>query len=197
MFVSVDLSCNARAGGNLLKVARPDNSDRNLEEVGSKGRLIQIAWRRLRHAVLPQKEEKLPLLGYLDFGILSTVDAQVRDALVCAVVLLVFARDVRKVAKLFGELQLLPEDVVDSPTEMRALEQSLNQMFDVILTYPENNEPDRDNTQIPSLRFDKLLDSLARLIPRFRFDLPPYFLNNARALSTLEGIAKSLDPTFR
>lgn len=34
------------------------------------------------------------------------------------------------------------------------------------------------------------------LVPRFQFDLPPYFINNARALSTLEGIAKSLDPTF-
>jgi predicted unusual protein kinase regulating ubiquinone biosynthesis (AarF/ABC1/UbiB family) len=33
-------------------------------------------------------------------------------------------------------------------------------------------------------------------VPRFRFELPPYFLNNARALSTLEGIARSLDPSF-
>ena len=33
-------------------------------------------------------------------------------------------------------------------------------------------------------------------MPRFQFDLPPYFINNARALSTLEGIAKSLDPSF-
>jgi predicted unusual protein kinase regulating ubiquinone biosynthesis (AarF/ABC1/UbiB family) len=187
----------ARTGGNLLKVARPCTSDGNLQEAGSKGRQIQKTWRMIRHAVSPLKEDKLPLLGYLDFGILSTVDAQVRDALVCAVVLLVFARDVERVAKLFGELQLLPEDVVDSPTEMRALEQALNKMFDVILIYPDDNNLDQGKTRIPSLRFDKLLDSLARLIPRFRFDLPPYFLNNARALSTLEGIAKSLDPTFR
>ena len=184
------------AGGNLLKVARPDTSDRDLEDVENKGRRMQMVWRRLRHKVLAPKQEKLPLLGYLDFGLLSTVDEQVRDALVCAVVLLVFARDVSKVAKLFGELQLLPEEVVNNPTEIRALEQSLNQMFDTILIYPDDNNPDQI-TQIPSLRFDKLLDSLTRLIPRFRFDLPPYFLNNARALSTLEGIAKSLDPTFR
>jgi hypothetical protein len=51
-------------------------------------------------------------------------------------------------------------------------------------------------TAIPDLKFDKLLDSLSRLVPRFQFDLPPYFINNARALSTLEGIAKSLDEDF-
>ena len=40
------------------------------------------------------------------------------------------------------------------------------------------------------------LPALSGLIPRFGFRLPPYFINNARALSTLEGIAKSLDPSF-
>ena len=50
--------------------------------------------------------------------------------------------------------------------------------------------------EIPQLKFDKLLDALARLVPRFRFQLPPYFINNARALSTLEGIARSLNPKF-
>jgi len=46
------------------------------------------------------------------------------------------------------------------------------------------------------LKFDKLLDGLVRLVPRFKFQLPPYFINNARALGTLEGIARSLDPDF-
>eukprot|EP00587_Corethron_hystrix_P013793 CAMPEP_0113300260 /NCGR_PEP_ID=MMETSP0010_2-20120614/1966_1 /TAXON_ID=216773 ORGANISM="Corethron hystrix, Strain 308" /NCGR_SAMPLE_ID=MMETSP0010_2 /ASSEMBLY_ACC=CAM_ASM_000155 /LENGTH=146 /DNA_ID=CAMNT_0000153659 /DNA_START=29 /DNA_END=466 /DNA_ORIENTATION=- /assembly_acc=CAM_ASM_000155 len=51
-------------------------------------------------------------------------------------------------------------------------------------------------TPVPRLRFDRLLDRLARIIPRFNFQLPPYFINNARGLSTLEGIAVSLDPSF-
>lgn len=140
---------------------------------------------------------QLPQLGYLDFGMLSTVDSQVQDALVCAIVLLVFARDVEEVARLFGELQLLPPEVVNNPQEIAALRQALDKMFDDILTYPDSEMFSGDgSTQIPELRFDKLLDSLTRLIPRFQFDLPPYFLNNARALSTLEGIAKSLDPNF-
>jgi aarF domain-containing kinase len=128
---------------------------------------------------------------------LSTVDSEVQDALVCAISTLVFARDVEKIAKLFGELQLLPPEIVNNPQEVEALGQALDKMFDDILIYSNSSQVKGDgSTQIPQLRFDKLLDSLTRLIPRFQFDLPPYFLNNARALSTLEGIARSLDPSF-
>ena len=157
-------------------------------------------------------------LGYLDFGLLSTVPPRVRDALVCAVALQVFGGDVRSVSSLFGELQLIPQSVLDDEGERRALEEALRITFDNSLVYPP--DPDHDErtrssssssssssvgkrggvvakrTAIPDLKFDKLLDSLSRLVPRFQFDLPPYFINNARALSTLEGIAKSLDGDF-
>lgn len=183
------------AGGNLLKVKRPTESseDPYAGELTRRRRLSK-AWRRLR--VAGSKKKSLPQLGYLDFGMMSTVDSRVRDALVCSVVLLVFARDVERVANLFGELELLPDDVMNNPQEMRLLEQSLDKTFEEVLIYPECEVVDSGCTQIPSLRFDKLLDALTRLVPRFRFDLPPYFINNARALSTLEGIARSLDPTF-
>ena len=133
-------------------------------------------------------------LGYLDFGILSTVPPQVRDGLVCAVCYLVFARDVEAVASLFGELQLLPLEVMDDTSERVALTAALDLTLSEALVYTKN--PRDNSTQIPILKFDKLLSGLTRLIPRFRFQLPPYFINNARALSTLEGIARSLDPSF-
>ena len=41
-----------------------------------------------------------------------------------------------------------------------------------------------------------LVSSLLGVGTRFAFKLPPYFINNARALATLEGMAKSADPTF-
>ena len=41
-----------------------------------------------------------------------------------------------------------------------------------------------------------LSGALLALVPLYRFVLPPYFLNNARALGTLEGMARSADPTF-
>ena len=133
-------------------------------------------------------------LGYLDFGIVSTVPESVRDALVCAVTQLVFAGNVQAVAKLFGDLQLLPTEIIEDKDEQKALVQALNQSFHEVLEYP--NSRDDDSTLIPKLRFDKLLASLSLLVTRFQFTLPPYFLNNARALATLEGIACSLDPSF-
>lgn len=133
-------------------------------------------------------------LGYLDFGLVSYVPAQVRDALVCAVCYLVFAKDVDAVASLFGELRLLPEEIMNDPVDRAALTAAMEVTLDEALVY-ESRDGD-DSTQIPTLKFDKLLDALSRLVPRFRFQLPPYFINNARALSTLEGIARTLDPSF-
>ena len=133
-------------------------------------------------------------LGYLDFGILSSVPPQVRDGLVCAVSYLVFARDVEAVASLFGELQLLPSEVMDDLIERAALTAAMELTLSEALVYATNAH--QNSTQIPILKFDKLLSGLTQLIPRFRFQLPPYFINNARALSTLEGIARSLDPSF-
>ena len=133
-------------------------------------------------------------LAYLDFGIVSYVPSQVRDGLVCAVASLVFAGDTAAVADLFGELQLIPEDVLNDPSERAALQAAMKQTLQESLKYPDVN--DDGETAVPVLLFDKLLDALSRLVPRFRFDLPPYFINNARALSTLEGIARTLDPSF-
>jgi predicted unusual protein kinase regulating ubiquinone biosynthesis (AarF/ABC1/UbiB family) len=67
-----------------------------------------------------------PRLGYLDFGLLSTVPSQVRDGLVCAVAQLVIARDVEAVANLFGEPGLLPQEVLLDPAERAALTEALD-----------------------------------------------------------------------
>ena len=48
----------------------------------------------------------------------------------------------------------------------------------------------------PLLRFEALLAELATLTPAFAFELPPYFLNNARAIASLEGMALTADPSF-
>jgi predicted unusual protein kinase regulating ubiquinone biosynthesis (AarF/ABC1/UbiB family) len=146
-------------------------------------------------------------LGYVDFGLLSTVPAQVRDGLVCAVAQMVFSKNVQAVADLFGDLMLLPPQVLADPTERAALTQALDQTFQEVLQYPPTGRTTSaystttttttsTATAIPSLRFDKLLDGMARLVPRFQFQLPPYFLNNARALGTLEGMAREIDLSF-
>eukprot|EP00977_Amphora_coffeiformis_P006779 scaffold1485_cov171-Amphora_coffeaeformis.AAC.18 len=132
-------------------------------------------------------------LGYLDFGILATVPQSVRDGIVCAVVQLIFARNVEAVAALFGELQLLPQEVMDNPKDMAELTQSLDQVFTATLQFPENG---LSTSSVPMIRFDNLLGALTTLVAKFQLALPPYFLNNARALATLEGVALRLNPSF-
>jgi aarF domain-containing kinase len=138
--------------------------------------------------------ETIRRLGYIDFGLLSTVPVTVRDGLVCAVAELVFARNVSAVADLFGELQLIPEEILSDPSQRAALAVELNQALTSVLKY--DRPATGTATTIPTLRFDKLLDALTRMVPRFRFQLPPYFINNARALGTLEGMAREINPSF-
>mmetsp|Transcript_1173 Transcript_1173/g.2121 ORF Transcript_1173/g.2121 Transcript_1173/m.2121 type:complete len:702 (+) Transcript_1173:501-2606(+) len=173
-------------GGNLLKVLPQTSSGSTFRAAA------QVA---------------KPTLAYLDFGLLATIPEQVRDGLVCAVSQLVFAKDVEAVASLFGELDLMPQDILNDPVERAALTSVLSKTLEEVLIYPttrwDENIPSKnqsqrstETTEIPKLKFDKLLDGLVRLVPRFQFQLPPYFINNARALGTLEGVARSLDPNF-
>ena len=149
-------------------------------------------------------------LAYVDFGLLATVPVTVRDGLVCAVAELVFERNVTAVAHLFGELALIPDSVLSNPDAMGALGEELEAALDQVLVYPTTATSTNTTTTtttttaatsnqqstVPQLRFDRLINVLARLVPRFQFQLPPYFLNNARALSTLEGMAREINPQF-
>jgi len=134
---------------------------------------------------------KLPdgALAYLDFGLVSTVPRRVRDGLIAAIALLIFSRNYAAVGRLFGELMLIPDEVLQDEEEMAALERALEDAANATLSFPEDGG-------VPDVRFDQLLGALLGLVPRFNFVLPPYFLNNARALGTLEGMAKSADPSF-
>lgn len=132
-------------------------------------------------------------LGYLDFGMVSTIDATVRDALMCSIVEMVVCRDVEAVVDLFAELQIVREDVL---LEKRAeLVESMTRVLEQVFEYPDEDATDDEEstTSIPQLRFDTLLGELVLLIARFEFELPPYFINNARALATLEGLTRQLD----
>ena len=149
-------------------------------------------------------------LAYLDFGLVSEIPPTVRDGLVAAVTLLVFDRDYEAVAGLFGELMLVPTDVIENPYQFAALTEALREAAEATLSYPDDalglergeNETEeearlrRAKSAVPDVRFDQLLGALLALVPKYRFLLPPYFLNNARALGTLEGMARTADPNF-
>eukprot|EP00966_Prymnesium_polylepis_P005845 133537-Prymnesium_polylepis.1 len=72
-------------GGNLLRALPPPH-----------GRGWANTLRLLRRRAPASNE--LPRLAYLDFGLVSDVPLQVREALVCAVALLLFDRDIPAVA---------------------------------------------------------------------------------------------------
>ena len=147
--------------------------------------------------------KKKSTLAYLDFGLIATIPENVRNGLVCAVAHLIFSKDVEAVASLFGQLDLMPQEVLSDKNERAALTSALTKTMEEVLVYPEgesilstNTLKPKSTTNVPTLKFDKLLDGLVRLVPRFQFELPPYFINNARALGTLEGTARTLDPNF-
>jgi hypothetical protein len=54
----------------------------------------QIPYTRTGNLLKVGLEDGSITLGYLDFGLLSTIPSQVRDALVCSVVLQVYSRDI-------------------------------------------------------------------------------------------------------
>jgi predicted unusual protein kinase regulating ubiquinone biosynthesis (AarF/ABC1/UbiB family) len=135
-----------------------------------------------------------PKLGYLDFGLVNSVPQNVRDGIVCAVIQLVFAYNVAAVADLCVDLELLPKERLEDPVERERLIKALKEAFDSILEWPRDKQG--RSTAVPRVRFDNLLSSLASLAANFEFTIPPYGLNNARALVTMEGIARELDPSF-
>ena len=130
------------------------------------------------------------------------------------------------VADLFTDLMLLPAAELQSAGTRDDLERALTALADKVLVPPPTDTVDvvainvassattpsleadartapsavaatTDGCQaLPSLRFDTLIVELAILAPRFALELPPYFLNNARGLATLEGMARSADPSF-
>jgi predicted unusual protein kinase regulating ubiquinone biosynthesis (AarF/ABC1/UbiB family) len=190
-------------GGNLLKVMIDDDDIDHKDYPPSTSHNNNKKKKQKNHGRkgTPQSRYRL---GYVDFGLLSTIPPSVQEGLICAVAQLVFARNVSAVANLFGDLQLMPQSVLDDPSERAALAIELEQSLSQVLVYPSSSPSNEDDTTssgarttvVPNLRFDKLLDVLSRLVPRFQFQLPPYFLNNARAIGTLEGMARQVDPTF-
>ena len=148
-------------------------------------------------------------LIYLDFGIVSYVPPCVRAALICSVIHLM-ERDFKALAMEFDNLLLLPK--ADILANERELVQALEEAADKVLVYDDVDVESSSfhgslgkkaggggsdgSRGVPKLDFEEIVLTLAKLSARFRFQTPPYFLNNVRAIATLEGLALSVDPHF-
>eukprot|EP00403_Amphidinium_massartii_P024142 CAMPEP_0178387158 /NCGR_PEP_ID=MMETSP0689_2-20121128/8930_1 /TAXON_ID=160604 /ORGANISM="Amphidinium massartii, Strain CS-259" /LENGTH=592 /DNA_ID=CAMNT_0020007515 /DNA_START=105 /DNA_END=1879 /DNA_ORIENTATION=+ len=164
-------------GGNLLKAHA---------EKESKRRFLQ-PW---KVSGLP-KDERFQLV-YLDFGLVADVPLQVREGLVCAVMYIV-QRRWERVAKLFNQLMLLPDWVLADENMLRSFTADVEVAAFAAFSTDAGSG---GRIAVPKLRFAALLEQLAYIAPRYAFKLPPYFLNNARALGCLEGMARAADPDF-
>lgn len=144
-------------------------------------------------------EEQSGRLCYLDFGLVAQIPRKVRLALLCAVIHLV-EQDFDALAAEFDDLMLLSTEhlQVNKVKLANALREVVSKIF---VFGPEelNSEPGIEGdllSKMPTLKFDKIVSSLASIATEFPFQSPPYFLNNVRAIGTLEGMALSADPNF-
>jgi len=172
-------------GGNLLKS----------RVAPAAGALSPRRWWPLRRVPSEEVAHRYQLL-YLDFGLVADIPLQVREGLVCAVMYMV-QRRYSRVALLFNQLMLLPDWVLADADTLEQFTADVEEAADKTLVFPANGSGQVFSAdEVPTLKFAALLEQLALLAPRYEFQLPPYFLNNARALGCLEGMARAADPGF-
>jgi predicted unusual protein kinase regulating ubiquinone biosynthesis (AarF/ABC1/UbiB family) len=119
-------------------------------------------------------------LAYLDFGMMSEVDVEQRYGLIEAIVHMV-NREFDALARDYVKLQFLKPEQDLTPI-IPALEIVFGQAL---------------GASIGSLNIKNITDSMSEMMYDFPFRVPAFFALIIRSLVTLEGIAITVDPTFK
>ncbi|CAM9657500.1 unnamed protein product [Ectocarpus sp. 4 AP-2014] len=119
-------------------------------------------------------------LCYLDFGMVSYVEAGQRYGIIEAVIHLV-NRDFVALANLYKRLGFIPQDQDTAPI-VAALAKAL---------------PDVLNASVSELNFKNVINQLGDVMYTFPFSLPPYYIAIIRCLGVLEGVALQVDRESR
>jgi len=119
-------------------------------------------------------------LCYLDFGMMSYVEAKQRYGIIEAVVHLV-NRDFVSLTQLYVRLGFIAPDVDPKPIII-ALERAL---------------PNVLTASVGELNFKNVISKLGNIFYEFPFSLPPYYISIIRCLGVLEGLAIQVDPEFK
>ncbi|CAM9988269.1 unnamed protein product, partial [Ectocarpus sp. 13 AM-2016] len=119
-------------------------------------------------------------LCYLDFGMVSYVEAGQRYGIIEAVIHLV-NRDFVALAELYKRLGFIPQDQDTAPI-VAALAKAL---------------PDVLNASVSELNFKNVINQLGDVMYTFPFSLPPYYIAIIRCLGVLEGVALQVDRESR
>lgn len=119
-------------------------------------------------------------LCFLDFGMVSYVEAPQRYSIIEAVVHLV-NRDFVSLTELYRRMGFIPADVDTAPIIL-ALEAAL---------------PDVLNATVEELNIKNVINKLGDVMFKFPFSLPPFYTAIIRCLGVLEGVAIQVDKDFR
>lgn len=156
---------------------------RHLIDVGVQCSLRQLLEHGFFHAdphpgnLLATPEGKL---AYIDFGMMSEVKPYQRYGLIEAVVHLV-NRDFAGLANDYVKLEFLTPD-----TDLTPIIPALANVFNDAL-----------GASVAELNFKSITDQLSALMYEYPFRVPAYYALIIRSLVTLEGIAISVDPSFK
>lgn len=119
-------------------------------------------------------------LAYLDFGMMSEVQAYQRYGLIEAVVHMV-NRDFEGLAQDYVKLEFLTPD-----TDLSPIIPALAEVFNNAL-----------GASVAELNFKSITDEFSALMYEYPFRVPAYYALIIRSLVTLEGIAINVDPEFK
>ena len=131
-------------------------------------------------------------LAYIDYGLMSQVPQAVQLSIICAIVHLI-NREYELLANDFLGLTMMHSD--DLNVELPAFAGALRSVFEDGAS--DGNSAPADDQQPEEFTLQGMAEKLLRMTARFPFVLPPYVLNNIRALAMLEGLALNADPSFR
>ena len=182
------------------------SQDLALIKLGIRSTLSQLLDTGIMHADCHAgnllKEKDTNRLVYLDFGLVATIPQVVKESLICSILYFI-ERDIENLANQFDGLMLLPKDSLSSQEQLefqQSLLEIINKIFKDIdeakKTIKTTTKRAQSLTNLPRIRFDQLIFDLLTVATKYKFTVPPYFLNNARALASLEGIALIADPNF-
>ncbi|RYG66473.1 AarF/ABC1/UbiB kinase family protein [archaeon] len=118
-------------------------------------------------------------LCYLDFGMVSYVEAEQRYSIIEAVVHMV-NRNFYALARLYQRMGFIPLDVDTQPIVL-ALEKAL---------------PDVLNSAVSDFNFKNVIGKLGDVMYKFPFSLPPYYISIIRCLGVLEGLAMQVGAVY-
>ncbi len=156
---------------------------RYLVEVGVQCSLRQLLEHGFFHAdphpgnLLATPDGKL---AYLDFGMMSEVQAPQRYGLIEAIVHVV-NRDFDGLTKDYVKLDFLSPD-----TDLTPIVPAFANVF-----------ADAQGASVAELNIKSITDDLSALMYEYPFKVPPYYALIIRSLVTLEGIAIYIDPNFK